>query len=145
MLTENQKRILEEQIYNLIKDSIDESLFEKKRRWDTKDIRRETDTNQRRRIVLKWLDSDLELHSELAYKLWPRKSEDAARSLFSKKYKGQSQGKHYEFTPSEINRLYNLRGQYIKRVGKQSKTTLSESLERFIYKSVKDVLNEIEF
>ena len=77
----------------------------------------------KREIVMKWLDSDLELHSTLAYELFPDKvSNDTkkgeARSLFSKKYRGHDDtGKPYSFDDDEINTLYNLRNKYIKQRG----------------------------
>ena len=64
--------------------------------------------------VLKWLDSAQELHSVLAYQLWPDKKRDSARSLFSKKYRGHDDdGKEYHFDESEINSLYDMRDDFI--------------------------------
>ena len=73
--------------------------------------------------VIDWLDSAQELHSVLSYELYPDKAakgesgEGAARSLFSKKYNGESQGKEYGFKPEEINKLYNLRDDFINDAG----------------------------
>ena len=130
MLTEGQKKRLEKKIYNLIKESIFENGYyenyfgeggktkhiedePKNRKRRTKD-----DDSAKRDSVLRWLDSEQELHSVLAYELWPEKDEDTARSLFSKKYRGEdNHGKSYEFDPGEINRLYNLRGDFITDAG----------------------------
>ena len=122
MLTKKQKTLLENYIYTALKKKIDENvwyeggIFDNSKK-DGKDSERDDDKSARRDTVMQWLDSDLDLHSVLSYELWPNKDEDSARSLFSKKYRGDDQGKHYEFTPEEINTLYNLRGKYIKRRG----------------------------
>ena len=147
MLSKKQKTLLENQIYKLLKESMFENNFgenvygenfyqedakKKKKRIETKhhdddehfehkkhhehdDDRNETG---KRESVMKWLDSAQELHSVLSYELWPGKDEDTARSLFSKKYRGEdNEGKHYEFSPEEINSLYNLRGDFISDAG----------------------------
>ena len=44
-------------------------------------------------------------------------TKDAARSLFSKKYNGESQGKEYEFNELEINKLFNMRDTFIDKAG----------------------------
>ena len=67
---------------------------------------------------MKWLDSAQELHSVLAYELWPEKDEDSARSEFSKKYRGEDdRGREYQFDDDEINTLYNMRSDFIQRAG----------------------------
>ena len=127
MLTERQKIALENQIYNMLKESIFENGYfenaylegskQKSKKRERRDSESEEDSGKRE-SVLKWLDSAQELHSVLAYELWPDKDEDAARSLFSKKYRGEdNKGKHYEFEPEEINTLYNLRGDFISDAG----------------------------
>lgn len=128
MLTEAQKISLEKQIYRMLKESIFENgMFEnpyfedteRKEKKESKPKHKEDsqEISGRRESVMKWLDSAQELHSVLSYELWPDKEEDDARSLFSKKYRGHSQGKSYEFTPEEINKLYNLRGDFISDAG----------------------------
>jgi hypothetical protein len=133
MLTRKQKTLLENHIYRMLKESIFENGFPENFYLEKKDKHEEHDDDDdvkpshesddgdvtgRREIVLKWLDSDLELHSVLSYELWPGKNEDSARSLFSKKYRGHDDdGKEYSFTDEEINTLYNLRGKYIKKHG----------------------------
>ena len=60
--------------------------------------------------------------STLAYELYnvTNASEDdkaTYRSLFSKKYRGEdSNGNHYDFTPEEINSLYNMKDRFIKKI-----------------------------
>lgn len=141
MLTERQKTALENQIYRMLKESIFENgyfengYFENKRKerdgddddYDDNESEKhgshDENIEHKREIVMKWLDSDLELHSTLAYELFPDKvSNDTkkgeARSLFSKKYRGHDDtGKPYSFDDDEINKLYNLRNKYIKQRG----------------------------
>ena len=75
------------------------------------------DTSGKKDLVYKWLDSAQELHSVLSYELYPNMTKDAARSLFSKKYNGESQGKEYEFNELEINKLFNMRDTFIDKAG----------------------------
>ena len=79
-----------------------------------------SENENKRDLVMKWLDSEQNLHSVLSYKLW-LKSEDGpgtkegCRSEFSKKYNGHDDtGKEYSFSDEEINKLYNLRNAYIE-------------------------------
>lgn len=124
MLTKRQKSILEEQIYHLIKESIFEGGFGMNNVFyedGGDDNGSETSENENKRdLVMKWLDSEQNLHSVLSYKLW-LKSEDGpgtkegCRSEFSKKYNGHDDtGKEYSFSDDEINKLYNLRNAYIE-------------------------------
>ena len=135
MLTRKQKALLERRIYDLIKESIfengfDENFFmEKKEKSHEKDDKGEErnlkskkssderDTSGKKDLVYKWLDSAQELHSVLSYELYPNMTKDAARSLFSKKYNGESQGKEYEFNELEINKLFNMRDTFIDKAG----------------------------
>lgn len=118
-LTEKQKTILENKIYNLIKESFNENdffengFFEKKRHADSEE---DSNIEHKTELVMKWLDSEQDKHSVLSYKLWPGKDKDQARSDFSKAWRGEdNEGKPYSFEPEEINKLYNLRNDYIKR------------------------------
>jgi len=138
MLTENQKERLINQICGLVKESIMENgYFENmfpEGRHKAKKTNKEPYTNttkrnqkkhkeidadkNKRASVLKWLDTAQELHSVLAYDLWPEKDEDTARSQFSKKYRGHDDdGNPYHFDDDEINTLYNMRGDFIERAG----------------------------
>ena len=135
MLTKEQKALLEKRIYGLIKESIfengfDEGFFMEKNernheRGDkgedgilkTKKSSDNRDMSGKKDLVYKWLDSAQELHSVLAYELYPDMTKDAARSLFSKKYNGESQGKDYEFNELEINKLFNMRDTFIDKAG----------------------------
>lgn len=120
MLTKRQKQLLENHIYNLIKESIFENGFDENyffEKGDSESVHDEDskdDTNGKEAIVYKWLDSAQELHSVLAYKLYPNLSRGGARSEFSKKYRGKDdEGKPYKFDEVEINKLYNMRSDYI--------------------------------
>lgn len=78
-------------------------------------------TQDERRRVMRWLDSAQELHSVLAYKLFNAKSQnekDAARSLFSKKYRGalNDNGSAYSFTDVEINDLANMLNTFQEKI-----------------------------
>ena len=77
MLTERQKIALENQIYNMLKESMFENgyfenqFYEKKKEKSPKHDDSDSDESNtsiehKRDIVMKWLDSDLELHSTLA-------------------------------------------------------------------------------
>lgn len=117
MLTLKEKKILEERIYNILK----ESVFEVS---DSQPREKESDNEKegKRKSVMKWLKSAQQLHSTLAYELYnvTNASEDdkaTYRSLFSKKYRGEdSNGNHYDFTPEEINSLYNMKDRFIKKI-----------------------------
>lgn len=128
-LDAKQKALLENRIYKLIKESFTENsffengFFEKKDDNDSEKHHKKTEGEEsalqnKREVIMKWLDSEQELHSVLSYKLWPDKDKDQARSDFSKKWRGEdSTGKPYEFDDEEINRLYNLRSDFISSAG----------------------------
>lgn len=126
MLTKRQKSILEERIYHLINESIFErgfgagNVFYEDGKNDDEEHGTSSENENKRDLVMKWLDSEQNLHSVLSYKLW-LKSEDGpgtkegCRSEFSKKYNGHDDtGKEYSFSDEEINKLYNLRNAYIE-------------------------------
>ena len=119
-----QKTILENKIYNLIKESffennyIENGFYEKKEH----DSEEGDSLQNKREVIMKWLDSAQELHSVLAYELYPDLTQDGARSEFSKKYRGEDdEHKPYEFDEKEINKLYNLRSDFISKAGLEKK------------------------
>ena len=125
-LTEKQKTILENKIYSLIKESFNENdffengFFERKKEKD--DEHEDSSSENKKDVIMKWLDSAQELHSVLSYKLYPELTKDGARSEFSKKYRGEDDDhKPYEFSPEEINKLYNLRADFISDAGLRKK------------------------
>lgn len=138
-LTIKEKTLLENKIYNLIKESFNENdffengFFEKEDEddddneeydeWDDDDDdswdeEESEDEKTKRELIVKWLDTAQELHSVLAYKLYPKlasKGENGkgtARSKFSQKYRHY---KNKKFSPKEINILYNLRSDFISK------------------------------
>lgn len=120
-LSKEQKTLLENKIYRLLKESFFENDFmenlaleKKKGKSKKNDEDDDSSIENKRELIMKWLDSEQELHSVLAYKLWPDKDEDQARSDFSKKWRGEdSTHKPYSFDDKEINVLYNLRNDFI--------------------------------
>lgn len=128
MLNEAQKEKLINHIEKLVRESIMENEYfenmfpeakKQKKHHDSEHKDKDIDGNRNKKTaVLKWLDTAQELHSVLAYELWPDKDEDTARSEFSKKYRGHDDdGKPYHFDEDEINTLYNMRGDFIQRAG----------------------------
>ena len=121
-LTKAQKALLENKIYHLIKESffennfLENGFFEKKHKKEKDDDKEGSSSEGKREIVMKWLNTEQQLHSVLAYKLWPDTDKDQARSDFSKKWRGEDNThKPYSFDDEEINILYNLRNDFIKR------------------------------
>jgi len=152
MTTEERNKILEAKIDAIVKESLE--LEARKDTNNTEDSEEKENSGDKikRQLVKTWLDSAMELHSVLAYRLWPKKDADTARASFSKKYNGKdSDGNPYNFTANEINTLYNMRNDYIKKSElkknakklSESKTfTISESkLKSIISEAIKTVLN----
>lgn len=121
MLTKTQKAKLINEIYKMINESVFENYYfeDGENRNDKDDYSAESDEDKGKRgIVNKWLDSAQELHSVLSYKLYPDLSKGGARSEFSKKYRGEDDNHNkYDFDEVEINKLYNMRDDFINRAG----------------------------
>ena len=129
-LTESQRNLLKNRIKKVIREAMFENGYyenmypEAGRKEKSHHIHNskeepgyESDGGQKRSEVMKWLDSAQELHSVLAYKLWPEKDEDEARSLFSKKYRGEdADGNGYSFDDNDINKLFNMKDRYIDAI-----------------------------
>lgn len=126
MLTKKQKLQLENKIYHLIKEGMFENTFEENFYTEKKKEPSENeeniedgdeDTSSARYAVDRWLDSAQQLHSQLAYRLWPDMDKDEARSLFSKKYRGEdASGKEYSFDEHEVETLYNMKDKFISQI-----------------------------
>jgi hypothetical protein len=138
MLTESEKNKLMSVLLPIIRESIFENGYlenfyqEKKDDDEDKDYSKDEpdddddddeydsanddeETSQIRKVVMKWLDSAQELHSVLSYRLYPNITKGGARSKFSKKYNGEDdRGRKYDFSPKEVNKLYNMRNEYIE-------------------------------
>lgn len=98
-------------------------------------------TGHRRAEVMRWLESNQNKHSVLAYKLYPSISKDGARSKFSKKYRGEDKNGHrYDFDPAEINRLYNMKNSFIKKI--QESVNLLEIFDVLTESEIKNVISK---
>ena len=88
-------------------------MYEKKEKKDD-DSSKEKGENKasakRRERVISRLKSDGVDVAQYAYRLWPDKDEDSARSYFYKCLDGKTNdtGDVYKFTSDEINRLYSM-------------------------------------
>lgn len=92
------------------------------------------ETSSKRKEVMNWLNSSQNKHSVLAYKLYPSISKDGARSKFSKKFREESNGDaSYVFSPSEINKLFNLKQSFLDKIS-----------ESFSLADIFSILNENE-
>ena len=106
MLTKEQKMILEDRIYKIIK----KRLNEKKGGND------ETETSvsgKKEETILNWVNDDTVNQAQIAYKMYGAKSEGEkanARSLFYKKLHGEpnDNGVPYHFTEVELNTIESL-------------------------------------
>ena len=135
MLTLQEKKLLENKICKLIRESIFENGFyengfrengfyeaSKNEHNEGDDKKSSKNEKERYDLIIRWLDTAQELHSVLSYELWPDKDKDTARSEFSKKYRGHDDdGKKYRFTEDEVNDLYNMREDFIDRAGLKTK------------------------
>lgn len=135
MLTLQEKKLLENKICKLIRESIFENGFyengfgengfyeaSKNEHNEDDDKKPSKIEKERYDLIIRWLDTAQELHSVLSYELWPDKDKDTARSEFSKKYRGHDDdGKKYRFTEDEVNDLYNMREDFIDRAGLKTK------------------------
>lgn len=100
MLTNDQKRLLENKIYNLIKMH----LTEKKTPIESKKYKdKDAMTAQKRATILKRLNDECVNDAQISYKVFKATTQtekDTARSLFSKKRRGANGRK---FTNRELN------------------------------------------
>ena len=98
-------------------------------------------TGHRRAEVMRWLESNQNKHSVLAYKLYPSISKDGARSKFSKKYRGEDKNGHrYDFDSAEINRLYNMKNSFIQKI--QESVNLLEIFDVLTESEIKKVISK---
>lgn len=126
MLTKKQKLQLENKIYRMINEGMFENAFAENLYHEDNDSPKKESNNSKSKdslqgnawqMVSKWLNSAQQLHSQLAYRLWPNMDKDEARSLFSKKYRGKdSEGKEYSFNDQEIESLYNMKDRFISKI-----------------------------
>lgn len=115
-LTESKlNRIISESIKRVIREGFFDSfpsMYEKKKEEDETPKEKEGDkaSAKRRERVISRLKSDGVDVAQYAYRLWPDKDEDSARSYFYKCLDGKTNntGDVYKFTSDEINRLYSM-------------------------------------
>lgn len=115
MLTENQKKLLENKLYKMIKESFFEA--EKQDAEQTDKRKNAEASSTKTQSVIKWLNSDQVDQAAIVRQLWPDTDEDAGRSLFSKKLRGHdADGKPYSFSSDEINTMYNMKDRFIQHI-----------------------------
>ena len=131
-LTEDERRLVKNRIKTLIREAMveqgimenpyDENAYMGKKasskpKSKSKNKQEEEELGVKRSEVMKWLDSAQSLHSVLAYKIWPDMDKDEARSLFSKKYRGEdADGNSYSFDDDDITKLFNMKDRFIDAI-----------------------------
>lgn len=83
--------------------------------WEEKN-KKADNFSTRKNAVLTWLKNEVTKHSQIAYELWgisensSEEEKGAARSLFSKKFRGakNDNGSEYGFTRQEINKMWRM-------------------------------------
>lgn len=94
--------ILKESIKRIVKETIQEMRNSNQ----INEVEKNSKTNSKRKFVTNILnknDNDKFDHAHLAYRLWPIKDKDSARSYFSKCLKGDRQ-----FSDKDVTKLYNM-------------------------------------
>ena len=109
IVAESVKRILKEGIFDTI-PFMGETNKESSKDEPKKDSEDDKSSSKRRERVISRLKSDGVDVAQYAYRLWPDKDEDSARSYFYKCLDGKTNdsGDVYRFTSDEINRLYSM-------------------------------------
>lgn len=115
-MTTREEQILKEHIKDIARRIIKESLMtEKEKGKGTEKVNdSESDKNhelrQMRKSVIRFLKKDGVNCADYAYRLWPWKDKDSARSYFYKCRDGKPKpnGEPYAFTSKQINRLYSM-------------------------------------
>lgn len=146
-----EKKILEEKIYRILKESMYEEFMGEEGNLNDKEQKDDAGVNSSRlnpedgrrnkrasedkeQEVIQWLKDDQENNAAVARELWPGKDEDAARSEFSKKVRGKdADGKPYSFDAKDVNRLYNIKNRFINKIDESKLTNMiSESIKRHL-------------
>lgn len=114
MLTDIQKRLLENKIYGIVKNYLNE-WKDKDEKDDEKESTKMSD--ERKSVILNWLKSDAVNKASIAYRLYHAESEEekaAARSLFYKKLYNEKNdnGIPYEFDETELNTISSIMDEY---------------------------------
>jgi hypothetical protein len=114
MLTESERRVVKNYIYNIIKEHIEE--ITSKSKDDKKEKSKSNDYSDKRMqgrvkeilpVLNNSYDKDVNTYnltrSQLAYELYPNLDKDSARSKLSQKINGRK-----NFKPKELNKLANI-------------------------------------
>ena len=121
MITEKERQILENHIYNIAKKILKENinlLVEDEEKDDSKKSKDSSNNNikeKRRRVVIKWLKDPIVDNAPIMKQLWNPNSdeEDSKRSYFYKCRDGElnDNGVPYQFSDEEITTLYKIKSQ----------------------------------
>ena len=109
-MTLAEEKQLKEYIKKLVRESIFDSMNIQQEENDSKeDSDDKTPSNRKKRILQRIKSKGVDM-AQFAYKLWPEKDEDSARSYFYKKVNREENdnGDVYNFTDDEFNRLDSL-------------------------------------
>lgn len=109
VVAESVKRILREGMFDTM-PFMGETNKEHEDKPEKEGNDNEKASSKRRERVISRLKSDGVDIAQYAYRLWPDKDEDSARSYFYKCLDGKTNdaGDVYKFTSDEINRLYSM-------------------------------------
>ena len=115
-MTTREEQILKEHIKNIARAIIKESLITEKAKKKETEKKKKAESDKRpelrqmRKSVIKFLKKDGVNCADYAYRLWPWKDKDSARSYFYKCRDGKPKpnGEPYAFTSKQINKLYSM-------------------------------------
>ncbi len=107
MLTKEEKKLLENKIYGIIKNYLNE-WKNKEEKDDDGEISKDEENT-----ILNWIDNSTVNKAAIAYDLYDAESESeeaSARSLFYKKLdnKKNDNGIPYEFSETELNKISSI-------------------------------------
>lgn len=124
----NEEKALGRHIDRIVRDIINEAV----QNADEKKEKKGQSKSHRVQEIIQWLKDDQVNNAALARILFPDLSDDAARSLFSKKVRGHdNKGKSYSFSDDEIAHLYNLKGRFITKIS-ESRQRVEREVRRYL-------------
>ena len=149
-----EKKLLENKIYKILKESMYEQFMGEKGEYDNDKLqkndigvnssrlkpddgrRTKRSSREKEMNVIQWLKDDKDNNAAVARELWPEKDEDAARSEFSKKVRGRdANDKPYHFSAKEVNDLYNIKNRFLNKIDENSlNRIISESIKKHLFK-----------
>lgn len=109
MLTKSERQIVENYLYKLIKETLNESEGSSSHRLTAKE----------KKSIIEWLHTSEVNEAAIMRRLWNPKTndeEDAKRSLFSKmvRHEKNDNGSVYDFSDEDYNKLYDIRASFIQ-------------------------------